>query len=328
MSGQTFTNGEVEAVVTQYIEDSKVWDGLAIKLPLMSHMMKDGKKQQKGGTYIQVPIKLIANSASGFISGSNAVTSINPSVQLQYMTFNWFYYNYNVNSTLADANIATGTEQKVDFIATKTEMALQDAIRELATALYTAQTGYSPNSILDAIAASGTAYGSLTNTNYATGAFLGVFDSTSAIPNYANVEANKVQVEGRMAQDMAPGDMMILMNPKTYGKFKTSAQNQQVFSSSDIFKTGSTGFHIDGADVYMDADCPGTQDGSTADNYIIGFPKSMAKMYYHFGFGTKSPFDGTVRMPNQPIESNQHYMSLNFVFTNRRLMFAMKTVVA
>ena len=319
-------SSELYAAVTQYIEDEKVWDGLAVKLPAMSHLMKKGKQQQKGGLYIQVPIKLIANTASGFISGTNAVTSINPSIQLQYQVFNWFYYNYNVNFTLADENIATGAEEKIDFMAEKTNGALQDAIRELATSFWTAQTGYAPNGLPDAYAATGTTYGGLNDQDYGTGAFLGIYDASSTVPNYASLETNLATLESRMQDDTySASDVMVLMNAQTYGKFKTSCQNQQVFSSSDIFKTGATGFHIDGADVYLDQKTPGTA-GST--NTIVAFPKSILKMYYHFGFGTASQFDGQVKMPNQPILSIQHYMSLNFVVTNRRLLVKMSAIVA
>jgi len=326
MSIQT---NELYAAVVPYIDDSKVWDLLSKRTALMNWLMGEGKKKQNGGVTIQVPIKLIANASSGFISGTNAVTSINPSIQLQYMTFNWKYYNYNVNFTLADETITGGAEEKIDFISEKVNGALSDSIRELSTAVHAATSGYAISGLKDVVAASGTAYGGLTNTDYTDStSFLAKIDSITATPNYANINQMYNVIQGRMQKEMTGNDIMCLMNPATYGKFQSSVQNQQIFTSAKVFEAGSDGFHVNNCDVIMDSDVSGSQDGSTADNYCYIFPKEVMKLYYKFGFGSKSPFDGEVNMPNQPIRSIQHYMAMEFVCLNRRLVGNFTALVA
>jgi hypothetical protein len=321
---------ELNAAVVQFIEDEKTWDGLAKRTAFMSHLMGKGKKQQRGGLYIQFPIKLIANVAQGFISGTNAVTDITPSIQLQYGTLNWKYYNYNVNFTLEDFTIAHGKEQIVDFMATKTEGALNDTIRAWSTAFHGSSSSapLQPEGLQDIFAASGTAYAGLTDTDYGTGAYLPILDSSTEIVNYANINRRVNQLKGRMQKELSPENIFGLMNEATYSRFQSSVQNQQIFSKEAVFKSGSEGFRVNGIDFFLDADVPGTQDGSTADNYVYIFPIDCMKMYYHFGFGTKSPFDGEVKMPNQPISSTQHYVSFNLVDVNRRLGVQWSTLVA
>jgi len=321
---------ELTAAVVQYIEDEKTWDALAKRTAFMNHLMGKGKKQQKGGLYIQFPIKLLANQASGFISGTSAITSTNPSIQLQYGILNWKYYNFNINFTLADFTIASGKEQIVDFFAEKTEGGLNDAIREWSTAFHgsSASAPLQPEGLQDIFAASGTAYASLTDTDYGTGAYLPILDTTASVVNYANINSKILQLAGRTQKELLPENQMGLMNPATYGRFQSSVQNQQIFTEATVFKSGSPGFRVNNIDFFLDSDVPGTQDGSTGDNYVYIFPMDCMKMYYHFGFGTKSPFDGEVQMPNQPIMSTQHYISFNLVDVNRRLGVAFKAFVA
>ena len=80
MSKQT---QELNALVVQYIYDV-LFDGLEKCSPLWNYISKEGKKRQKGGTYIQFPIKLLKNESQGFISGVGATVSATPSIQLQY----------------------------------------------------------------------------------------------------------------------------------------------------------------------------------------------------------------------------------------------------
>ena len=328
MAAQT---AELYAAVTQYIEDEKTWDGLAKRTAFMNHLMGKGKKHQVGGLYIQFPIKLIANTASGFISGTNALTSVNPSVQLQYGTLNWKYFYFHVNFSLSDYNTCKGDDEKVDFFATKTEGALNDAIREWSTYFHYTSTSNAllPEGLLDVVAASQTAYAGLTDTDYSdTTAYLPLIDSSTATVNYTNINLGYTQLQSRMQKELMPEGVMGIMNAGTFARFQSSVQNQQIFTESSVLKAGSPGFKVNGVDFVLDAYCPGTQNGSTADNYVYIFPTDIMKMYYNFGFGTKSPFDGVTKMPNQPIESIQHYISFNLVCNNRRLVKCWKALVA
>jgi hypothetical protein len=215
-------------------------------------------------------------------------------------------------------------------MAEKTDGALNDAIREWSSAFHGASTSapLQPEGLKDVVAASGTAYASLTDTDYTPSDAYLPYIATDATVNYANINKMIVQLNARMQKELTPENVLGLMNPATYSRFQTSVQNQQIFTDSTMFKAGSPGFRVNGVDFFLDADCPGTQDGSTGDNYVYIFPIDVMKMYYNFGFGNKSPFDGETKMPNQPIMSTQHYISFNLVCVNRRLVAVNKVFVA
>jgi len=320
---------ELAAGVVQYIESKKVWDALAKRTALMKHLMTEGKQKQSGSLYIQFPIKLIPNTASGFISGTASTVSGNPSTQMQYGTLNWKYYNYNVNFTIEDLNIVTGEEVMVNILTEKTKGALNDAIREWSSAFHGSSSSapLQPEGLQDVVAASGTAYASLTDTDYASDAYL-PYIATDSTVSYTNINKMINKIKARLQQEMTPTNMFGLMNELTYSRFQSSIQNQQIFTSANVFKSGSPGFRVNEIDFSLDADVPGSQDGSTGDNFLYIFPTDIMKMYYNFGFGNPSPFDGKVQLPLQPIMSTQHYVTFNLVCTNRRLVAVNKTLVA
>lgn len=323
-------SNELAAAVLQKIE-TFVPDALEKETKLTSILTGEGKKQQKGGLFIQCPIKLIANAAQGFISGTSNSLPMDPGAQLQYMVFNWKYYNHNVNFTLADYNIAQGPQQIVDFMETKIEGALSDSVRQWSLAFN--GTAASPNGlnfqgIKDICAATGTAYGSLTDTDYASGSFLPLYYTAAAHGSTLTYSLfNKMATDLRLrVKGFGKGKkIMATLNGLEYSALKTALQNQQVFfNESDFIKAGFVGFSVDGVDVYPDADAPGTGTAGTADNWLTMFPTDIMKFYYNYGFGTKSPFDGEVRVPNQTIMSYQSFTTGEVVCPNRRLIAAHK----
>jgi len=114
-----------------------------------------------------------------------------------------------------------------------------------------------------------------------------------------------------------------LMNDAVFTKFQSNVQNQQIFiDDKDLFAAGtSVGFKVNGIEFYLDADCPGSGAGSS-DNWIILIPMDVLKFYYKFGLKDKQnkTFAGEVRIPNQTINTYQHFLVGNLCCTNRRLI--------
>jgi len=326
----TINVNELSAVVVQHIEDPKTWDALARRTAFMNHLMGEGKEKIDGGLHIQFPLKVLANASSGFISGTTALTDVNPSQQLVFGTLNWKYYNFNVNFGLNDFTIANGRNEIINFMTKKTEGALNDSIREMSTAFHgsSASAPLNPEGLLDVVAASGTSYASLLDTDYLTGTYLPIIDGTTTAVNYTNVNLMLNKLKARLQKDLSPTAIFGLMNESVYSKFQSSVQNQQRFTETAELKAGSEGFKINGTTFILDADTPGSKDGSTADNYLYIFPTDIIKLEYRFGFGSPSPFDGETKMPRQPIMSTQHYMAFNLVCDNRRLVAVFKTLIA
>jgi len=323
---------EIYAVVKQQILEG-LPDGLERASALLNQLMKT-KKKVTGGIYIQTPIKLLKNTSAGFVSGTNALISVTPVRQLDYAIFNWKYYQVAANFTLSDYNIATGPEAVRDFIEDKTKGAMADAKREIASALWgssAAPNQLYPEGLEDICAASGTAYGGLTDTDYTddTSAWLPLIDASTATIDYqmlANLQ-NKIKVRvQQMGFDSSK--FMGMMNDGLYTKMQVALQNQQMFiTDKEMADAGFENFKVNGIPYVMDYYAKGTNDGTTADNWVVVLPLEALQLCYNFGFGNASPFDGDARVYNQPIISVQNWMSFNLVCKNRRLVGVNKVLV-
>jgi len=325
---------EINALVVQYIID-ELKDGLEKAAPLWKHFSGEGKRHQKGGINIQFPIKLLKNQSQGFIPGVGATVSATPSVQLQYGTLPWKYYNFNVNFTLQDYNEAQGSALAVrDFFADKIEGATEDAFRELAAAAWGSDSDnpLAFNGLKDILAASGTAYAGLLNTDYESDAYQPVITTDSTV-NYAAINKMITKVQARMQANAKTGkQIMGLANEAVFEKFKNSVQAQQRFvNEDDLAKTGFKGFLVNGVEFYLDYFGFGSKDGVTGDNWAVIFPTDVIKFYYNYGFDNKSPFDTDkegMQLPLEPIKSVQKYITGNIVCINRRLFAVNKSLVA
>lgn len=330
----SINTNEVGSVVVQHIlkeipdalsKANYVWKLLADK---QSHYVS-------GGTNIQFPIKLIANASQGFISGGSAAVNINQSQQLTYGALNWKFFYSNVSFSLEEfTKTQNAPEAIMDFIDAKKEMAKSDAVRALTEGIHNSSTtnALSFDGLKDITAASGTAYGGLLDTDYATGAYLPIIDTTTSSVSYDSIVKNLSKLRARAQQEGSPTEYTLdvgLWNASVEGAFLQAEQLKQRFYESKILETGFVGTKVNGVNFYLDNFVPGTQDGSTGDNYLYVLPSSVLKMAYKYGLkGKKSPMDGSVVIPNQPIESNKMYFAGNLICNNRRMILVFKNLVA
>lgn len=322
---------ELNAAVVQYIDD-KLFDGLGKSLPLWNYLSKEGKKKQKGGIYLQFPIKLQKNKSMGFIAGTGATVSATPSIQLQYGVLPWKYYNCNVNFTLEDYNVAFDSSlSAVDFFSEKIDGAMADMYRDLSISLWgsSSDNPLAFEGIKDICAATGTAYAGLLDTDYEDDAYL-PYTNTATTVSYAAINNMITNVQARMQQGANMGnECMGFANTLVYEKFKNAVQAQQMFVNENEFaKAGFRGFMVNGVEFYLDAYTPGTNTPGTNDNWAVILPKKAIKFIYNFGFEAGSPFDTTkegLQLPLEPLKSVQKYLSGNLVCYNRRLFAVNKT---
>lgn len=323
---------EISAVTTVHILKD-LPDGLMKSSALMKYLMGEGKKYVSGGTAIQFPIKLIANTSAGFIPGTGAAVSTNPSQQIVYGTLNWKYSYYSVNFSLQDFTQTMDSEDAVvDFIQKKKDGAIADHVRLLAAATQGTSSGAANNweGMQDILAASGTSYAGLTDTDYATDAYL-PYISTATVVNYATVNLMIRKMKARI-QQAGEGQLydafMGIWNENVEDKFMDAEQNKQRFYETKKLESGFEGVMINGVSFYQDSYCPGSKDGSTGDNWIEIFPTKVLALAYKYGFGSESPLDGKLQLPNTPVVSNQYFTAGNMLGTNRRAMSVTKTLVA
>ena len=120
------------------------------------------------------------------------------------------------------------------------------------------------------------------------------------------------------------------MNEAIYSRMQGIFQNQQVFytAGAESAKMGFDSLVVNSIEYFLDADCPGSKDGTTADNHLYIIPKKNIQLWYKFGLDRTSPFTGSVNLPLQPIQSIQTYLVGNMIANDRRLIAVNKTVIA
>jgi hypothetical protein len=323
---------EVAAVVTQYI-DKELPDGLQKRNPLWNYFLTKGKKKVSGGTSLQFPIKLLKNLSSSAISGSGAILDTSPSAQLQYGVLNWKYYYFAINFSLADfTQAADAKESVIDMIKAKKDGAKEDFYRSLSTDVYgsgsTATTSLAINGLADIVAGTGVGYAGLYDTDYtdANSPYLPYISTATAL-SYPVISDMITQSRARRQQMGVNGKIMGLMNPYLFNQMLGILQNQQLFvNGNKMVNAGFESFNINGVDVYMDVDTPGTGDGTTADNYLYIIPEDCIQLMYKYGIDSPSPLDGQDKLPNTNITTIQKFSAWNVVCNNRRVISVAKNL--
>jgi hypothetical protein len=324
------TNEVYSVVKQQIIEDLP--DGLQHASAHLNNLVKN-KERMVGGIYLQFPIKVLKNAASGFVAGNaTTIVDVSPSIQLQYGTSNWRYYYVAANFSLQDYNVAQNSKEAVrNFILDKTNLAIEDAMRDIASIVWTGNAAdtLKVTGLANICAASGTALYGLTDTDFTddTTAYL-PYISTDTVINYGSLARLINESRARRKVD-SKEKYMGLMNTALFTKMQIALQNQQLFiNSKELAEAGFENFVINGVPFALDYYGTGSQDGSTGDNWVVIYPEKNMKFIYNYGFGSESPMDGTIRIPNTPIDSVQTWMTFEQVCNNRRLVGVCKTYVA
>ncbi len=291
-----------------------------------------------GGTQISQPVEIAENKSQGFFDGLYGTIDTSANQQLSKANFDFKYFYHNVSFTLQDFTKTDNTANAVkSLIVAKIEGAKNAATRTLSEAMYgtgSDSNGNAFNGFADIFAASGTAYGGITNTDLDDiSTWLTEIDTSTNTINYANL--NQVvrklvatgQRYGNEIGSYAP-DMMI-SNSFVQAKFLASQQSNQRFIDSEDLGAGFAGCKFNNINWFVDEYSPGSADGSTADNelYILSTP--TLKMCYKYGFeGKDTIMDGNTRIPNQAIQTNQTFLVGNMICTARRYNGVFKSLTS
>jgi hypothetical protein len=319
---------EVQAVAHNAFE--KIMPDQFLVSSAFGNMMSKAPNLQylSGGSKIQQPVQIAENQADGFIDGKNDVLDLSSNQQLSFAEFDYKYQNYNISITLDDITRTEGTPNAIkSLLVEKVNLAAGTAKRTYAKALHgngSDSNGKAINGLGDVTAASGTAYGGITNTDLDDpNTWLTEIDSSTNTINYANLNSlvgtliARGQGAGDAAGSFAP-DVMI-SNSFVQDKFLASQQSQQQFAPADDLEAGFVGCVYRGINWYIDDFSPGSADGSTADNFLYVLSTPTFALKYKYGFeGKKSPVDYNGRIPNQAIITSQHMMAYNLVCRARR----------
>ena len=328
----SFDLNEANAVVTQFIF-KEIPDGLQKANYLWYLLATKNKEYIDGGKFIQFAIKALANQSQGFINGSTDVIDMNVNQQLVYGTLNWKYHYSNVSITLDDLTKTSDTPRAIkSLLEAKKQMGKADAIRQLSAAVHNSST-VNPKSfdgLVDAISSG--AYAGLTPGDFTDNAYLPIVDTATTVVSYSNIAPMITRLRAR-AQNAGGASVngkvdLMLSNDAVYQAFMNSQQGNQRFVEVSDLAAGFEGVKVNGVSWFVDSNAAGSGDGVTADNYLYVLTSDTLRMAYKYGLDNKSPLDGVVRIPNQPINGTQAFFAGNLVVDNRRLNGVFQTLVA
>jgi hypothetical protein len=317
---QAVAHNAFEKIMPDQFLTSSAFGSMMSKAPNLQYV--------SGGSKIQQPVQIAENQADGFIDGKFDVLDLSASQQLSFAEFDFKYQNYNVTISFDDITRTDGTPNAIkSLLVEKVNLAAGTSKRTYAKSLHgngADSNGKAINGLGDVTAASGTAYGGITNTDLDDSTtWLTEIDSSTNTINYANLNSlvGKLIARGQGAGDAAGSfapDVMI-SNSFVQDKFLASQQSQQQFVPADDLEAGFRGCVYRGINWYIDEFSPGSADGSTADNFLYVLSTPTFALKYKYGFeGKKAPVDFNGRIPNQAVISSQHFMAYNLVCRARR----------
>lgn len=318
--------GEAFAVATRYILD-KTPEVFTTVNPILTKIMEN-KEYVDGGYALSEAIQAIATESIETITGTAAdLLDISTQQNLKNAQLDWKYIYSGFSITLDDITKTGSSKHAIASLMTKkAENALASTREFLARQMYgsAANNPKDLNGFGDMFAASGTAYAGLTDTDLPTDSagdsiWLPQIDTTSTYVDYATISPmidklkTKSAFDGRgTVLDYAVSDVSVL------SKFKVDQQAQQRFTPAKDLMAGFQGVIIDGVTWYADDH---VQNASSTAKTLYLIASNSIKLLYKYGFGGEnSPLDvDKLRIPNQPLLSNQKMHAGNFFMVNRRV---------
>lgn len=314
---------EIASLTTIHINDS--FPDLLVRANALYQEMDKRKNYVPGGKEIQMPVFGLNELASqGFIAGTAADSlNLNKNQVVTYGTLQWKFFYYAVTFDLKELTQTEDSPHAVkSFVQTKVGFAKNSMIRTLSEALHASGSVdlNKFNGFADIFAASGTAYASLNDTDFANWAWYA--PSAIAASNYTNIAPIIDTLVSRCSQTGANSTLdgtaadyrpkLILSDATQYSNFKKAEQLKLRFTPSELMKAGFTAINVDGLDWVVDTFC------SSSTIYVLTPPSF--ELFYKYGFGKKSPLDTTaLRVPQQPITSQINFLAGNLGCTNRRV---------
>jgi hypothetical protein len=315
---------EANAMIVQsFTENEK--DLLQYTNRFLWHLMKNVK--DGSGLFLQIPMKLLANTTQGVIPLRGATVDLSLAQQYQYGVLNWKANYFATNLDLKDFALNKGKTAIHNLIESKIEGAESDYTTMVSQHLVlgTSVDALAPDGLLDVIAPSGTPYAGLVDTDYTDQAPAGLdpylpFVSEKADINYGTFNEMSTKVKARMQQNSVRGKLIGFWPSSIAIPFQNSEQGKQRFTDAKELESGFEGTRINGVNMFLDENLEYVVDDEQVYTTII-FPEDIFRIYAIYGFGKeKSPFDGSARVPNAPLSSAQKYCVFNLACVARRLV--------
>jgi len=266
---------EAGAVAVQYINDA-IPDLLQQMNPLYKKMYERKKHIPEGATYLQFPVAYADNQAQGAISGDGSEQiSLNQNQMLTFAQLQWKYYYSNVS--ISEQDLVQGGDSKTaikSLVKAKVAQGKNSFVRLMSADLFGSGLSNTKkiDGFTDIFGPSGTAYAGLNNTDVPN--WFPLEDTTTQAINFSTINTMFQQLMIRSGQFPVDGldsqmnvDYMV-SNWYVREQYMASEQIKQRYIDVKKLESGFDGIKFNGAEWHIDANSPGSYDGSTADNKL------------------------------------------------------------
>lgn len=319
-SGITYNFDEIYSLTNDYIY-SKISETFNTTSPLHKEILNN-KEYVDGGDLIRWAVAVKPNSLIKFISGTTADSiGLGTEENTKPCSVGWKFAVVPFQVTLQDLNATADSKHAIVSMMThKAKIALASFKQFLAQSFYQSAVGnpLAFNGLADMFAPSGTAYAGLLDTDVPPDAagdsvWLPQFNTTATTPNYATISPMITKLKTKAGFSMEGGKLDYMVSrADILSSFKATQQAQQRFMQAKELEAGFEGLMVDGVTWYGDDLAPAKK------LYLIN-SKSI-KLFHKYGIDKDSPHDvKELRIPNQPVTSNQKFISGNLAMVDRRV---------
>lgn len=258
------SNYDQLSAITQKYFVPKLADNVFVSIPLLSRLIKKGKKIS-GGTSVVVPLGYAANSQVEWYSGAATLSTSDDDV-ITSADFSWKQLHAPIVISRLDELKNNGPAQMVDFVKSKMEIAEKSMKETLATGVFNA--GTTTNAILGlrSFISTGNTYGGISQTTYS-------FWQSNVDSSTTSLSIAALQGLFGDCSEGAEQPSVIITTQDIYDDLYSLLQPQQRFQDVESAKAGFTSLMFNGKPVIVDSKCP--------SGYLFAINESYLDLYVH-----------------------------------------------
>jgi hypothetical protein len=225
----------------------KLVDNIFNSIPTLQRWKKK-EKPVDGGERVVVPLNYAQNSAAGWYTGSDTLSTTDNEV-ITAAEFTWKQLYANISISRLDELKNSGDSQVINFVKAKTEIAEKTIRDQLAEAVYNAGTTANQISGLRLMTAITGTYGGIAKGTYSW--WQGQVDSTTT-----TLSLGALQSLYGLCSVGSDTPSLITSTQANYDRFYGLLTPQQRFSDSETAKAGFTSLMFNGQPWIVDSKCP------------------------------------------------------------------------
>lgn len=315
-----FTYDSLQAITKDYIAP-RVTDNTFKGSPFCFWLKEQGRLSLRGGLKIQIPI-IKAQLNNDWYSTGLTPASLEVKEPFTKAEFNWKFLR--VPFALDEVDVLKNKGESVVDIVDATEQTASLTMTEaLSTALFASNSSASAqlDGLQDMGAASGTAYGGLTDTDFVSPATW-IMSIYTLITNNTLTAMDMRRMRGGVTRGRAKPNLG-LTNFSVFSKIWNLAQTAQRFGMERIAKLGFDHMMFEDMPIMPDEHSPGGGGGST-NNWLFFLNTDYIKLVIHEEMAFKG--HAYAPIPQQEVYIGKIKLACNLTTSNRRMHAVNKVI--